>query len=729
MGKGKGGPGTTRSISVGNEGAALREVAGLLVTSMVASWDVLGLQGTCEIVGIRGGSQMVGEANRGAAGWSQIGKEEVVAMGDAAGLDIEGALATTFGRGKTEVVGNRAGKTVDDESIWRCLDDVSRDESKFVMHDLINDLAGYVAGEICFRLEDRLQGNMTYDVPKMARHSSYVGHTYDRKTIFEAFIEVKCLRTFLALDLMRDGRASSYRYLPIQAPQCENLKDLPVGMVHSNTSLQYLKIDECSSLTAFPKGGLPTSLEHLLVSNCTNLESLPEGMHNNMYLKHLEILECHSLTSFPEGLHKLTSLNELIIKGCPHLMSFPEGGLPTMLKGMEIQDCWNIESLLKGLCNLTFLDRLEIRGYTDLVSFPEGGLFPNTLRSLLICEFDNLQSLPNWICDLTSLQDLEIQGCHSLVSFPEAGLLTSLKKLHIIGCRGFVSFPECLLPTNLTSLRIKQCPDLKSLPKRLQKLTSLEYLEISECNKLASLPAVANYSGFARQIFDHCSILVLHVEDKTIKLQCGCALLRFDTCELHMGRQSMYKRPVLSVGIAWGLNTDFSPKPLICIKWHPPEEGTICLNIAGVSSDSRSGWGCLFRDFKGTASFAVAGACSPLSSLLAELEAALRGLLFARDAGIRHLIVLTSSQTVVGCLSGVREEVRASGKGYLVTVKVLGLKIPAMPLVCMEWVGTNDVLGGGACVGIGEDGEPGEVRGDGSIRWGMDGLGDEFGRE
>ncbi|KAF8396522.1 hypothetical protein HHK36_018146 [Tetracentron sinense] len=78
--------------------------------------------------------------------------------------------------------------------------------------------------------------------------------------------------------------------------------------------------------------------------------------------------------------------------------------------------------------------------------------------------------------------------------------------------------------------------------------------------------------------------------------------------------------------------------------------------------------------------------------------------------------------------AGVREEVRASGKGYLVTVKVLGLKIPAMPLVCMEWVGTNDVLGGGACVGIGEDDEPGEVRGDGSIEWGMDGLGNEFGR-
>ncbi|KAF8388800.1 hypothetical protein HHK36_025480 [Tetracentron sinense] len=149
------------------------------------------------------------------------------------------------------------------------------------------------------------------------------------------------------------------------------------------------------------------------------------------------------------------------------------------------------------------------------------------------------------------------------------------------------------------------------------------------------------------RIFQHSFLppdaLIRKASDRVQLRFSGLPLASSDTCQ---------NRDFFS---AWGLNADFSPKPLICIKWHPPEEGTICLNIAGVSSDARSGWGCLFRDFKGTASFAVAGACSPLSSLLAELEAALRGLLFARDAGIRHLIVLTSSQTVVGCLSGSQE--------------------------------------------------------------------------
>ncbi|KAL7224330.1 hypothetical protein ACSBR1_025731 [Camellia fascicularis] len=46
--------------------------------------------------------------------------------------------------------------------------------SKFVMHDLINDLAQVVARDTCFRLEDRLKYQEQCKNIKKARHSSYM---------------------------------------------------------------------------------------------------------------------------------------------------------------------------------------------------------------------------------------------------------------------------------------------------------------------------------------------------------------------------------------------------------------------------------------------------------------------------------------------------------------------------------------------------------------------------
>ncbi|MBA0789379.1 hypothetical protein Gotri_026559 [Gossypium trilobum] len=78
----------------------------------------------------------------------------------------------------------------------------SKDESRFVMHDLINDLAQVVAGEIFSKLKgDRHQfSNRT-------RHSSYIVGRFCTVKKFEAFNQVKSLRTFLPLQLSRYCRA------------------------------------------------------------------------------------------------------------------------------------------------------------------------------------------------------------------------------------------------------------------------------------------------------------------------------------------------------------------------------------------------------------------------------------------------------------------------------------------------------------------------------------------
>ncbi|KAG2708516.1 hypothetical protein I3760_05G197200 [Carya illinoinensis] len=52
-------------------------------------------------------------------------------------------------------------------------------KSRFVMHDLINDLAKSVAGNTCFRMEDKVEGSKQGSIFKKARHLSYLDREGD----------------------------------------------------------------------------------------------------------------------------------------------------------------------------------------------------------------------------------------------------------------------------------------------------------------------------------------------------------------------------------------------------------------------------------------------------------------------------------------------------------------------------------------------------------------------
>ena len=77
-------------------------------------------------------------------------------------------------------------------------------ETRFVMHDLITDLAQSVARRVSINLEDKLEHNKNYTILQDTQHVSY-NHWY-RETFknFEAFKEAEHLRTFLALPIDQD---------------------------------------------------------------------------------------------------------------------------------------------------------------------------------------------------------------------------------------------------------------------------------------------------------------------------------------------------------------------------------------------------------------------------------------------------------------------------------------------------------------------------------------------
>ncbi|XVE86129.1 hypothetical protein DITRI_Ditri18aG0011300 [Diplodiscus trichospermus] len=133
------------------------------------------------------------------------------------------------------------------------------------------------------------------------------------------------------------------------------------------------------------------------------------------------------------------------------------------------------------------LQSLYINKSLALESVPKEGL-PSSLIILSVSFCDNITPPKEWkLYELHSLSHFEIEGgCLDLKSFPDEGLL----------------------PTNLNSLRISRLLNLTSLDRKgLQKLTSLQTLEINCCNKLYSLPEHGLPSSLSSLSITECSVL------------------------------------------------------------------------------------------------------------------------------------------------------------------------------------------------------------------------------
>ncbi|OAY44849.1 hypothetical protein MANES_07G010500v8 [Manihot esculenta] len=310
------------------------------------------------------------------------------------------------------------------------------------------------------------------------------------------------------------------------------------------SNLQHIKIDDCGFLTCL--GKLPPSLKDLVITSFgfgleigAKLESIAESFNNNTSLESIKIGYLPKLKTLPENLHMLGSLHDIWIYNCPSLVSFPRGGLPTLhLKSLTIDDCEKLKALPDNMYNLTSLQELTIKNCPRLVCFPRGVLPTAHLKKLRVESCEKLKALPHNMHNLTSLQELTLKYCPGIVSFPEEGFptnlrslcihkleilkpifgwglhrLTSLKKLSVSGtCLGVVSFPQdemnMKLPSSLTSLTVEGFLDLIYLSnKGFQNLTSLEYLRIERCPKLAYFPKNGLPPSLLQLHIHHCPLL------------------------------------------------------------------------------------------------------------------------------------------------------------------------------------------------------------------------------
>ncbi|XP_020237491.1 putative disease resistance RPP13-like protein 1 [Cajanus cajan] len=410
----------------------------------------------------------------------------------------------------------------------------------FVMHDLLNDLAKYVCGDIYFRLGvDKAKS-----IPKTTRHFSFVINHLHYFDGFENSYDAKRLRTFMPITEGMD---------PFYPWHCK----MPIHELFSKFKfLRVLSLCGCSELTHVPDS--IGDLKHLVSLDLsrTNIKKLPNSTCLLYNLQILKLNQCRYLEELPSNLHKLTNLSHLEftdteVKMLPRQMgklknlqvsmsSFYVGKSSEFniqqLRGLNLHGRLSVEGL-QNIVNPLDALAVDLKNKTNLVELElEWNWNPNDSKKERDV-FDNLQpskhlknlsikkyggtKFPRWLFDnsLPNVVSLRLEDCKYCSCLPPLGLLPSLKHLTIIGLDGIVcidaefygssssSFTsletlvfsdmneweewECKGVTHvfphLQYLSIVQCPKLKGcLP---EQLLCLKMLDISNCELLmASFP-------------------------------------------------------------------------------------------------------------------------------------------------------------------------------------------------------------------------------------------------
>ncbi|PSS11983.1 Disease resistance RPP13-like protein isoform 1 [Actinidia chinensis var. chinensis] len=329
--------------------------------------------------------------------------------------------------------------------------------SKFVMHDLINDLAQFFARQTCFRLEDNKE---QYKKLKKARHSSYTQGNLDGIKKFENLHKVEHLRTFLPFSLTKYGEHNLTSHVPLKLlPKLKclrvlsfsryNIHELP-PLIGEVKCLRYLNLSY-TLVERLPESlGDLYNLQTLLLRGCKRLKKVPTSIENLINLRHLDITNADSLEEMPLGIDKLESLQNL------------SNFIITKDNGFRIRELGNLTNLgwkleITGLqlvvdpqdarkANLNGKESLEVLSMvwsdrskdlrnegveTDVLHV----LRPHSNLKELHIAFYHGSKFPTWIGDqhFSNMVCISLRDCKNCSFLPPLGQLSSLKKLFLEG--------------------------------------------------------------------------------------------------------------------------------------------------------------------------------------------------------------------------------------------------------------------------------------------------------
>ncbi|KAJ0673189.1 putative P-loop containing nucleoside triphosphate hydrolase, leucine-rich repeat domain superfamily [Helianthus annuus] len=328
------------------------------------------------------------------------------------------------------------------------------DESLFIMHDLMNDLATFVAGEFFLRFDNHMK-TKTEALAKY-RHMSFTREEYVGYQKFEAFKGAKSLRTFLAVSL---GVDQSYYYLSSKILD-DLLLELTLLRVLSLSRFEISEVPEFigtlkhlrylnlsgTNIKELPENvGNLYNLQTLIVSKCWGLTKLPKSFLNLKRLRHFDLSHT-PLKKLPLGIGELESLQTLtniIIEGDDGFAINELKGLTNLHGEVSIEGLHKVQSAkhareanlsLKKITGLE-LQWVDVSDGSRMDTLEEevlNELKPNsdTLKTLSVVSYRGTH-ISNWVGDRSfhELVDVSIRGCKKCTSLPPFGLLPSLKRL------------------------------------------------------------------------------------------------------------------------------------------------------------------------------------------------------------------------------------------------------------------------------------------------------------
>ncbi|GLT30462.1 hypothetical protein SLA2020_052610 [Shorea laevis] len=416
---------------------------------------------------------------------------------------------------------------------------LSGNESRFVMHDLINDLAVDVAGKIFCNLE-RSMGDEKLE---KARHLSFTPQIYEISERFTVLDKLKHLRTFLPVGALSDydGFHLSQRILHDFLPTLNCLRVLSLynyeisKLPDSFENLKHMRYIDLSgtSIECIPESvGSLLFLQTLLLCGCREFSKLPMTIGNLIDLHHLDITNTSSLKEMPSGIGNLKSLitlSKFIVGKASGMMTRLSDlkNLSQLRGGLSILDLQNVldvqEAREANLDKIHGLEELVLEWIAldndqdELVLEMQvlSWLKPHSnLKSLKISCYGG-ENFPPWVCDpflFLNLSSMQLSNCERCTLLPSLGLLPVLKELIIEGMGSIEaigsefygqhgSFPslaklvfrnmrrwkEWTSPAGsagefpcLHKLVIENCPQLlRQLPSNL---SSLKELDVRSCN-------------------------------------------------------------------------------------------------------------------------------------------------------------------------------------------------------------------------------------------------------
>ncbi|XP_060169439.1 putative disease resistance RPP13-like protein 1 [Lycium barbarum] len=342
---------------------------------------------------------------------------------------------------------------------------------RFLMHDLVNDVAQIASSKGCIRLED----NEGSHVLGKSRHLSYSMGFDGEFEKLKPLCNLEQLRTLLPINihpsnpffnLMGPHSSMSKRVLHNILPTLRSLRALSLSRYNNrelpNVLFIKLKLLRYLDLSWTVIRKLPDSicalynLETLLLSHCSCLKELPPQMERLINLRHLDI-SCTSRLKMPLHLSKLKSLHMLVGAKCCI------GGS----SGSKIENLGTLHNLYGSL------SILELENVVDRTEALKAKMREKEHVDMLSLEWSEINAADSQI-EKAILEKLHPH--------------TNIKKLQIAGYRG-TNFPYWLADHSflkLVEFSLSNCKDCYSLPP-LGQLPSLKFLAIREMHQITDV--------------------------------------------------------------------------------------------------------------------------------------------------------------------------------------------------------------------------------------------------